>query len=104
MNSVVRKCAVGAVTVGSLLLVGPGGLAFGAQGNQGTHAALRACVAANHAAGNVALNQFRKDIRAARNLPSDQQQAAVDAAKAKLQAAAKAAHDALVSCVNAAKG
>jgi hypothetical protein len=104
MKSRVRKCAVGAVAVGSLLVIGPGGLAYGAQGTEGTHAALRACVAANHAAGERALNVFRRDIRAARKLSAEEQQAAVDAARAKLEAAANAAHDALVSCVNAAKG
>ena len=101
MKSLLVKTAVGAVAVASLLVAGPGNFAQGAPGD-GT--GIRRCVQLNRAAGQKATNQFKRALRQARQLPDDQQQAAVEAARAAFSAAAGAARTSFASCVDAAQG
>ena len=70
MRSILRKCVIGAVAVGGLLLVQPGNFANAAVNNNKTprEQAVK-CVNANLKARDQATQQARKDIRAARALP-----------------------------------
>ena len=59
------------------------------------------CVNANIRARSQAVNVLRNDLKAARALPADQQQAAVQAAQSKFSSAAQTAKDAYTACINA---
>jgi hypothetical protein len=103
MRSILRKCAIGAVAVGGLLLVQPGNFAnaAGNGANKTPREQAVKCVNANLRARNAATVQFHKDIKAARALAADQQQAAVQAAETKFTQAAQTAKDAYTACINA---
>ena len=105
MRSMLWKCAAGAAAVGGLLLVQPGNFAnaAGTGANLTPREQAAKCANANVKARDVAVNQLRKDIKAARALSADQQQAAVKAAQAKFTAAAQTAKDAYTACINAIK-
>jgi hypothetical protein len=87
MKSILRKCAVGGVVLGSALLVNPFNTANAAP--EGPRAEFRKCVNAGQRARTQAENKFRKAIREAKALPREQQQAAVQAAQAAFQQAAQ---------------
>ncbi|HZN15559.1 MAG TPA: hypothetical protein VFB78_14920 [Acidimicrobiales bacterium] len=112
MKSVLKKLAVGGVAVAALALAGPGNLAFAAGGGGGgggggannpQRAAVRACVTQGQHDRTKAENKFRQAIRAAHDLPRDQQQAAVQAAQQAFQTAAQKANADFQTCVENAR-
>jgi formiminotetrahydrofolate cyclodeaminase len=102
MKHITRKVAVGVAAVAAVVTMNPWGHANAAPGDGGgRRAAVRQCVVANHRARDSAVTEFRRAVRAARDLEASQRQAAIQAAQDKFQQAAEQARTAFNSCLAA---
>jgi hypothetical protein len=101
-STLLRKLAIGAAATGAALTFNPFNHAQAAQGD-GPRAAIRQCVTKNQRAREKALTEFKQAVRAARDLPQGQQQAAIQAAQSKFQQAAEAARSTFQDCIEAAR-
>ncbi|MBA3653256.1 MAG: hypothetical protein H0W70_03580 [Actinobacteria bacterium] len=102
MRSIVRKLAVGVAITGGVLLANPFNVANAATSHAaGPRAEVRRCVIAGQRSRTKAQNDFRAAVRRARDLPRDDQQAALEAARTKFQQASQAATAAFHSCLDA---
>ena len=91
--------AVGVVLAGTALVVNPFNHADAAQNPQ--RAAFRKCVNQGQQDRNKAQNQFTRAVRAARELPQAQRQAAIEAAQNAFRTAAQKANTDFQACVDA---
>jgi hypothetical protein len=93
-----RKTLAGLTLVAAALIANPFNTADAATGRRGD---VRQCVTAGRQDRTQAQNALRQAVRAARNLPAAQQQAAVEAARTAFQTAAQKANSDFVACIQA---